>query len=114
MSNCDANMNFEGKLPNQSTILDDIWYYSLIFKGGYTAIETERCSNEFKIGEAKVETNRSNCEAKCDNTDSCSFYFFSDKDLCILYSECNTSFKMAYGIGNTYKKIGKSVMNHNK
>ena len=24
----------------------------------YTAIEKERCSNEFKIGEAKIETSR--------------------------------------------------------
>ena len=92
----------------------------LVFQTHELYVETP-CTDYFQIGRIQLDRSQEVCEEKCIQASDCSFYFYSNEQVCVLYSKCESG--DIYKAGKTYEIIRKPgkrvksislVINHKK
>ena len=64
------------------------------------------CTDNFQIGRVQLKRSQEVCEERCIQASNCLFYFYSNEQVCVLYSKCETGDE--HKAGKTYKKIRES------
>ena len=98
-----------------------IYNWSILVFQTHELYDETQCTDDFQIGRVQLDRSQEVCEERCVQASDCSFYFYSNEQVCVLYSKCESG--DIHKAGKTYKKNGESgeriksisfVINHKK
>ena len=101
--------------------IEVIYNWSILVFQTHNLYDETPCTDDFQIGRVQLKRSQEVCEERCIQASSCSYYFYSNEQVCILYSKCESGDKDK--AGKTYKKNKESgervksillVINHKK
>ena len=98
-----------------------IYNWSILVFRTHKLYNETPCTDDFQIGRVQLKRSQEVCEERCIQASNCSFYFYSNEQVCVLYSKCESG--DIHKAGKTYEKIRELgervksislVMNHKK